>query len=316
MMATRSVATVFGGSGFLGRYVVNRLAQEGHIVRVAVRDPEGAIFLKPMGAVGQIVPLYAPLDNPATVQRAVAGADMVVNLVGILSERRRGDFDRVHADGAGRVAAEAAAAGVGRLVHVSAIGADPASRSVYAASKGRGEQAVRQAFPSATIVRPSLVFGPEDAFLNRFGALAQMLPFMPVIAGGTRFQPVYVGDVADAVAAALSRAEAAGAVYELGGPRVATFREILAYILKETGRRRPLVAIPDSLAWLQASVLEHLPGKLLTRDQLILLSQDNVVTGKDGLEAFGITPTPMELIAPSYLRRYRPGGAKRVFRST
>ncbi|MBV9785985.1 MAG: complex I NDUFA9 subunit family protein [Acidisphaera sp.] len=310
-MATRSVATVFGGSGFIGRYVVKRLAAAEYVVRVAVRDTAGALFLKPMGRVGQVVPLYASLGEPATVQRAVEGADLVVNLVGILAERRRGDFERVQAEGAGRVAQLAAAAGVGRLVHLSAIGADANARSRYAASKGRGEAAVRAAFPGATILRPSVVFGPEDAFFNRFGQIAERLPVMPVIAGATRFQPVYVGDVADAVMAALGRPETSGQLYELGGPRVWSFREILAYILVVTWRRRRMIELPMGLVRLQAAVLEHLPGKLLTRDQLLLLERDNVVTsGAKGLADLGVTPTPAELVVPDYLRRYRPGGGR------
>lgn len=308
-MALREVATVFGGSGFLGRYVVQRLAKAGYIVRVAVRDTEAALFLKPLGKVAQIVPFCASVTDEPTVRRALAGADLAVNLVGILAERRAGDFFRVHADGAGLVAQQATACGVGRLVHVSAIGADPASPSLYASSKGRGEAAVRAGFPGAAILRPSIIFGPEDSFFNRFGQMAQFLPVMPVIAGATRFQPVYVGDVADAVMAALGRADAAGAVYELGGPRVMSFREILDYILEVTRRRRRMVALPLALARLQAAIFERLPGKLLTRDQLKLLAHDNVVgSGMPGLAALGITPTPIELVVPSYLRQYRPGG--------
>jgi len=308
-VATRSVATVFGGSGFIGRYVVQRLARAGYVVRVAVRDTEGALFLKPLGKVGQIVPLYAPITDEAAVHRALAGADTAVNLVGILAEWRRGDFTRIHADGAGLVARQATACGVERLVHVSAIGADPASPSRYAASKAAGEAAVRARFPAAVILRPSVVFGPEDAFLNRFGQMAQLLPVMPVISGGTRFQPVYVGDVAGAAMAALDRGEASGGLYELGGPDVLSFRAVIEYILEVTHRRRRLVALPMGLARLQARVLEHVPGKPLTRDQLLMLARDNVTTpGVPGLAALGITPTPLGLVAPGYLRQYRPGG--------
>ena len=311
-MATRSVAAVFGAAGFIGRYVVKRLAQAGHVVRVAVRDPEGALFLKPMGDVGQIVPLYCSLGDEPTVARAVEGADLVVNLVGILAERRSGDFRRVHAEGAARVARLAAGAGVGRMVHVSAIGADPASPSGYATSKGEGEAAVRQAFAAAAILRPSIVFGLEDRFFNRFGRMAQFFPVIPVIAGATRFQPVYVGDVADAVMAGLTRADAAGALYELGGPHVLTFREIIAYVLKETHRRRLMLEVPIGVARLQAAVLERLPGQMLTRDQLILLARDNVVSpGMPGLAELDVVPTPIELVVPSYLRQYRPGGGKK-----
>ena len=310
-MARRDVATVFGGSGFLGRYVVKRLAAAGYVTRIAVRDPEGAMFLRPMGRVGQIVPLHCNLGNEATVQRAVEGAELVVNLVGILAERRPGDFTRLQADGAGRIARLAAAAGVARLAHVSAIGADPASPSRYGASKAAGEAAVRAAFPAAAIMRPSLVFGAEDQFFNRFAAMAQVLPFMPVIAGDTRMQPVHVGDVADAVMAGLVQEASAGNTYELGGPRVWTFREILAWILAETRRRRPLVEIPMGLARFQASIAERLPTKPFTRDQLLMLSKDNVVSpGALGLAALGIEATPVEAVVPTYLARYRPGGGK------
>ncbi|MBX9701039.1 MAG: NAD-dependent epimerase/dehydratase family protein, partial [Acetobacteraceae bacterium] len=210
----RKVATVFGGSGFLGRYVVQRLANADHLVRVAVRHPSSARFLQTQGRVGQIVPLAASITDEAAVAQAVADADLVVNLVGILHEGRAGDFTGVHAEGAGRVARLAAAAGAARLVHVSAIGADPASASAYGRSKAEGEAAVRVAFPTATILRPSIVFGPEDGFFNRFAGMARLLPVMPVIHGATRFQPVFVGDVADAVLAAAERADAPGRTYE------------------------------------------------------------------------------------------------------
>jgi NADH dehydrogenase len=316
-MATRSVATVFGGSGFIGRYVVKRLAAAGHVVRVAVRDPEAALFLKPMGAVGQIVPLAASVTHPAAVARAVESADFVVNLVGILAERRPGDFSRAQAAGAKTVATACAAAGVQRLVHVSAIGADPASPSRYAKTKGEGEQGVRAAFPAATILRPSIVFGPEDQFFNRFAAIAAFSPVMPVIAGATRFQPVYVGDVADAVMAALTRPEATGRIYELGGPNVYTFRELLAWILLQTQRHRRLATVPMAVARFEAAILERLPGKLLTRDQLLLLAKDNVVgKGVLSLSELGIRATPIDLLVPQYLARFRPGGGKREMFAT
>jgi uncharacterized protein YbjT (DUF2867 family) len=311
-MATRNVATVFGGSGFVGRYVVKRLTHKGFVVRVAVRHPQAALFLKTSGAVGQVVPLFASVENEAAVHRAVEGAGLVVNLVGILAERRAGDFLRIHAAGAGHVARLAAAAGVERLVHISAIGADPASPSKYGASKAEGEQAVREAFPGATILRPSIVFGPEDQFFNRFAALARLSPVMPVIAGATKLQPVYVGDVADATMAALARADTAEALYELGGPRVWSFRELLAYILKVTGRHRLMLDMPMGLARLQARFLEMLPGKPLTRDQLLMLARDNVVAaGVPGLAELGLIPTPVELVVPGYLRRFQEGGGTR-----
>ncbi|HET6608476.1 MAG TPA: complex I NDUFA9 subunit family protein [Rhodopila sp.] len=311
-MATRRVATVFGGSGFIGRYVVKRLAHQGYVVRVAVRDPEAALFLKPMGAVGQVVPLFASVTNEGTVHRAIEGADVVVNLVGALAESRGASFQAVHTEGAERIARLSAAFGVARLVHISAIGADPASPSRYGATKGAAEQAVRAAFPQATILRPSLVFGPEDQFFNRFGEMARLLPFMPVISGETKMQPVYVCDVADAVMAALTHTDALGKLYELGGPRVWTFREILAYILTETRRRRPLINVPAGIARLQASIMQHLPGQPLTPDQLVMLARDNVVApGALGLTDLGITPTPVELIVPTYLMRFQPGGGRR-----
>lgn len=311
-MATRSVAAVFGGSGFIGRYVVQRLAARGYVVRVVGRDTERAKDLMVTGSVGQVVALYASFANPATVKRAVEGADVVVNLVGILAERRAGDFQRVQADGPGAIAAAAASAGVRRLVQVSAIGADPQSDSHYARTKGLGEQAVRAAFPSASILRPSIVFGAEDKFFNRFGAMAMYLPVMPVICGGTRFQPVYVGDVADAIVACLERDDAPGRTYELGGPRVYTFRELLAYVLHETRRRRPMLTVPTGVASLQAKVAERLPGKPFTQDQLKLLQRDNVAgQGVPGLAGLDIVPTPVELVVPPYLDRYRPGGGKR-----
>ena len=309
-MATRSVATVFGGSGFIGRYVVKRLAEAEYVVRVAVRDPEGALFLKPMGSVGQIVPLYAPLPGRATAARAVEGASLVVNLVGLLAEARPGDFRRVHVEGARAIAELSAAGAVSRLVHLSAIGADPSSPSLYARTKAEGEQAVLQAFPAATILRPSVVFGPEDQFFNRFAALARTLPFVPVISGNTRLQPVYVGDVADAVMAALADGSAAGRIYELGGPRVFTFRELLAWIVGDLRRPRRLVEVPPAMARLQATLMEYLPGKPLTRDQLLLLTRDNTVSPEfPGLAQLGIRPTPIELVVPRYLTRFRRHGA-------
>jgi uncharacterized protein YbjT (DUF2867 family) len=246
------------------------------------------------------------------VHRAVVESEVVVNLVGALTESRAASFQAVHTEGAERIARLAAANGVSRLVHISAIGADANSPSRYGSSKGRAEQAVTAAFPEATILRPSLVFGIEDNFFNRFAEIARLAPFMPVISGDTRMQPVFVGDVADAVMAVLASPSAARKIFELGGPRVWTFREILGYILKQTRRHKKLLDIPMGIARFQASILQHLPGKLLTQDQLLMLSQDNVV-GPDalGLTDLGITPTPVELIVPGYLSRYQPGGGRR-----
>jgi NADH dehydrogenase len=311
-MATRKVATVFGGSGFIGRYVVKRLAHRGYVVRVAVRDPEAALFLKPMGAVGQVVPLFASVAREPTVHRAVEQADVVVNLVGALTESRGASFQSVHTEGAECIAAQSTACGVGSLVQVSAIGADPASRSRYAATKGAAEAAVRAAFPAATILRPSIVFGPEDRFFNRFGEMARLLPFMPVISGSTRMQPIYVCDVADAIVTCLTDPTTHGRLYELGGPQIWTFREILEFILKQTRRKRRLVDIPMGFAQLQANIMQYLPNKPLTPDQLLMLSHDNVVSpGAAGLPELGIVPTPVELIVPGYLSRYQPGGGRR-----
>ncbi len=309
-MTTR-VVTVFGGSGFLGRHVVSALARTGCRLRVAVRHPHTAYFLGPLGRVGQIQIIRADITDEESVRRALAGADAVVNLVGVLYERGRQNFSALHAEGAERVARLARQAQVRRLVHVSALGADVNSLSRYARSKAEGEQRVAAAFPGAVILRPSLVFGPEDAFFNRFAALARLSPCLPLIGGGhTRFQPVYVGDVAAAVTAVLETAPAR-AVFELGGPGLYTFKELLAFILEVTGRRRVLVPVPFGPAKLMGAVLGLWPKPLLTRDQVLLLMQDNVVTG-DGacgvLADLGITPQAVEAIVPAYLVRFRPHG--------
>lgn len=307
----RKVATVFGGSGFIGRYVVQLLAQQDYVVRVAVRDPAGARFLQTQGRVGQIVPLAASVTDPAAVARAVEGAEVVVNLVGILFERRPGDFQRLQGQAPGAIAAAAKAAGVEHFVHLSAIGADAASPSLYAKSKAEGEAGVRAAFPEATILRPSVVFGPEDQFFNRFAGMA-MLPVMPVVAGNTRFQPVYVGDVADAVVAAIADPAARGKTFELGGPRVMTMREVLRFILDTTGRRRPMIDMPMGLMRFQAGLLQRLPKPPLTQDQLLLLGRDNVVgQGVPGFVELGIAPKSVEAVVPGYLKRFRPGGGRR-----
>ena len=306
MTARVKLATVFGGSGFIGRHVVQRLAAQGYVVRVAVRDVEAAKFLRPMGGVGQIVPLYAPLHEEALVARATQGAELVVNLTGLLVERRRGDFMRVHAQGPGRIARLAASSVARQFIHVSAIGADAASPSLYGRSKAEGEAAVRAAFPAAVVLRPSIVFGAEDQFFNRFAAMAVSSPVLPITGGETKFQPVYVADVADAVLAARATA---GKTYELGGPEVKTFRQLIEDLLKMTGRPRRVLDMPTGLARFQAFFLERLPGKLLTQDQIKLLQRDNVVADSaPGLSALGITATSMGLILPSYLARYRPAG--------
>jgi NADH dehydrogenase len=313
-MATRRLATVFGGSGFIGRYVVKRLAAAGFVVRVAVRDPEGAMFLRPMGAVGQIVPLYAPVGQEALVARATEGADVVINLTGILAEAKKGDFYRVHTEGAGRIARLAASSVARHLIHISAIGADVKSASDYARSKALGEAAVRSAFPRAVILQPSILFGPEDGFFNRFAAMARISPILPIVGGKTRFQPVYVGDVADAVLAGVMRDDTAGCLFELGGPDVRTFKQLIEYMLKIIGKNREILDLPLPLARLQALFLERLPGKLLTGDQIKLLQRDNIVAeGALDLASLGIVPTPMDLILPGYLARFRKGGRRADF---
>ena len=308
-MAER-VVTVFGGSGFIGRHLIGRLARQGWIVRVAVRRPSRAGFLKPMGDVGQITPIRAPIQDQIAVESAVAGADAVINLVGILYERRHQTFAAVHDRGAQTVAAASAAAGVGRLVQVSAIGADQHSTADYARSKGAGEAAVRTAFPEAVILRPSVVFGPEDGFFNRFAEMARISPVLPLIGGGgTRFQTVYVGDVADAIAKSVSDPACAGRTYELGGPHVYTFKELMELLLRQIHRRRLLVPWPFAMAELQAIFFELLPVPPLTRDQVRMLRHDNVVAeGALTLADLGIAPTAAEVILPTYLDRYRPSG--------
>ena len=305
------VATVFGGSGFIGRYIVKRLAKEGWVVRVAVRDPGAAHFLKPLGNVGQIVPMPVRIQDRESVEWAVKGADAVFNLVGILYESGRGQrFEDVQHTGAGQIAQVAAEVGVKGLVHISAIGADETSESSYARTKALGEKAVRQAFPDATILRPSIVVGPEDGFFNRFAAMARVSPALPLIGGGkTRFQPVYVGDVADAAMAAVHETAAKGQTYELGGPRVYTFKQLMELMLKVIRRKRLLLPIPFEVADMQARIAQLLPKPPLTRDQVKLLKNDNVVASDAKTFAdLGITPQAIEVILPRYLDRYRVGG--------
>lgn len=302
--------TVFGASGFLGRYVVQRLAAQGHRVRVATRNPALAGFLKPLGHIGQIQLVQANVRDAQSVARAVAGSTGVINLVGILSEGGPQKFDAVHVEGAANIARAAAEAGCTSLVHISAIGADAQSKAGYARSKAQGEAAVRAAFPQAAILRPSIMFGPEDGFLNRFARLIKMLPVVPVICGDTKFQPVYVADVAEAVVAAAENPERfGGQTFELGGPTERTMREIMAYVRDEIMCKKELANVPDALAKVQAMLLGWLPGAPLTTEQLLMLQRDNVVSpGAQGFEAFNITPTPVEAVAPAYLVRYRPKG--------
>jgi len=308
-----TLVTVFGGSGFLGRHVVRALARLGYRIRVAVRRPDLAGYLQPLGWVGQIHAVQANLRYQASVEAAVRDADVVINLVGILFERGRQRFDAVHAFGAEAVALAASAFGA-RLVHVSAIGADECSPSHYARSKATGEKLVLAAVPSAVILRPSILFGPEDSFFNRFASIARFSPALPLIGGGhTLFQPVFAGDAAQAVAAAIEGNAREGETYELGGPQVTSFKDLMRFMLATIERRRLLIPIPFALAKAQASLLQLLPQPLLTPDQVELLRGDNVVSEaakRQGrtLAALGIDPLAMASVVPSYLWRFRKAG--------
>ena len=308
----QGLVTVFGGSGFVGGQVVRALAKAGHRVRVAVRQPNLAYKMRMLGDVGQIEVVQANVRNAASVARALDGAEACVNLVGVLFESGRQKFLSVHAMGARNVAEAAAKAGLKHLVHVSAIGADVDSAAKYARSKGEGEAAVREAFPSATIVRPSIVFGPEDDFFNRFAQMAALAPALPLVGSETRFQPVFVGDVAAVIAKAVASPAAAGVTYELGGPTVYTMREILELILLETGRNRPLIPLPWPVASLIGSLGDLVAGVIpppLTSDQVEMLKSDNVADkGLPGLVEAGVIPTAVEAVVPTYLYRYRKGG--------
>ncbi|MFG1391832.1 complex I NDUFA9 subunit family protein [Xanthobacter agilis] len=308
-----SLVTVFGGSGFLGRHVVRALAQRGYRVRVAVRRPELAGFLQPLGYVGQVQVVQANVRFPESVERAVAGASAVVNLVGVLVESGRQRYDAVHVTGARTVANVAAKAGL-PLVHVSAIGADKGSPSGYGRSKADGEEAVHAAHGAAVILRPSLVFGQEDTFFNRFAAMAQLSPVLPLIGGGvTRFQPVFVGDVALAVARAVDGKAKPGAIYELGGPEVRTFRELMELMLREIGAKKLLLPVPFGLASLIAGLTQWIPGAPLTTDQVAMLKADNVVSAtavseERTLAGLGVMATALRVELPTYLWRFRKAG--------
>jgi NADH dehydrogenase len=323
LIKTGRIVTVFGGSGFVGRHVVRALAREGWRVRVATRRPDLAFHLQPLGKVGQVQAVQANVRAPASVAAALRGADAVVNLVGVLTESGRQRFDAVHAFGARAIARAARDAGIGALVHVSAIGADKASPSAYARSKAEGEAAVLEAMPSAVVLRPSIVFGPEDQFFNRFATIARLSPALPLFGGGaTRFQPVFVGDVADAVALALTGKATPGATYELGGPETPTFRELMQFIVDAIGRKRLLVPVPFGAARAAAFGTEIAntaslglfpPTMLFTRDQVELLRHDNVVSDAAKaagltLEGLGIAPRAYEAIVPGYLSRFRATG--------
>jgi uncharacterized protein YbjT (DUF2867 family) len=320
---TTKLVTVFGGSGFIGRHLVRALAQRGYRVRVAVRRPDLAGHLQPLGVVGQIHAVQANLRYPESVARAIVGADAVVNLVGILAPTGRQTFSAVQSQGAGEIAKACRDAGITKLVQLSAIGADAASDSEYARTKAEAETAVQEAMPGATIMRPSVVFGPEDQFFNRFAALARMMPVLPLPGGGsTKLQPVFVGDVAEAIARAIDGSIAAGTIYELGGPREISLRETVDYVTQTIQRSRLIMGLPWPLANIQAGIIEIadkltlglLPDELvMTRDQVKLLKNDNVVSDtaraeNRTLEGMGLTPTAFEAVVPSYLWRFRKTG--------
>jgi uncharacterized protein YbjT (DUF2867 family) len=308
------LVTVFGGSGFVGRYVVQALARRGHRIRVAVRRPDLAGHLQPLGMVGQIKAIQANLRYRWSVDRAVEGVDAVVNLVGILAESGRQTFDAVQAFGPRAIGEAARAQGIARVVHVSAIGADQPSTVGYMRSKAEGEAGIRETVPEAVIVRPSIVFGPEDSFFNRFAAMARLSPALPLIGGGkTRFQPVFAGDVGEAIARAVDGGAEPGAIYELGGPETLTFRQCMERMLKVTKRKRLLLPLPWFAARIMGRVGEYMPGKPITLDQVRMLMFDNVVSAdaereRRTLEGLGIEPTALEVVLPTYLSRFREYG--------
>lgn len=310
------LVTIYGGSGFVGRYIARRMAKAGWRVRVAVRRPNQALHVRTYGVVGQVEPVFCNIRDDASVAAVMQGADAVVNCVGILNEVGRNRFGAVQAEGAGRIARIAAEQGVGRMVHISAIGADPDSDSAYQRSKAEGEALVRQHFPAAVILRPSVVFGIEDQFFNRFAGMTRFSPLLPVVGPQTRFQPVYVDDVAKAAEQALISGAEAG-IYELGGPESASFRSLMQRMLAEIRRNRIIVTMPFFVAGIMGGALDIaqkislglFTNSILTRDQVRNLRRDNVVAeGARGFDALGITPTPMEAILPGYLWLYRPGG--------
>ena len=314
MTMEQKIATIFGGTGFVGEQVVRELAHAGYRIKVATRVPERAYFLRPCGSVGQVVPFFCDYSDDASIENAVSGADVVVNGIGILYQKKRGGFKRAHVAVPEAIAKACKKQGVSRFVHISALGCDK-GKSVYAKTKRDGEQAVKKAFPDVTILRPSVIFGPGDNFFNMFAELSRFLPCLPLIGGGkTLFQPVYVGDVADAVMAALSLPDKGkdgpcGQVYELGGPEILSFKELYQRMFTYTNRPRALVSLPYGLAKIQATFMSLLPKPLLTPDQVESLKTDNIVDKKaKGLRDLGVEPTGMSMILPGYLGVYCPGG--------
>jgi NADH dehydrogenase len=316
---SRSLITLYGGSGFLGRHIVRALAKTGARMRVAVRRPELAGHLQPLGGVGQINAVQADVRFPESLRAAAEGADAIINLVGILVPRGKQSFAAINDEGAAHVAEAARAAGVKTFVHISAIGADRDSPSAYGRTKAEGEKAALEIDPNAIILRPSIVFGPEDDFFNRFAALARISPLLPLIGGGkTKFQPVFVGDVAKAVVAALTGKTKHGAPYELGGPEVLTLKVVMQRVLAYTMRKRMLISEPFWLAKLQGAMLQLLPKPPLTLDQVRMLEVDNVVSdAADGdgrtLQGLDIEPVGIEAVVPGYLVQYRPRGQFSVY---
>lgn len=303
------LVTVFGAAGFVGRYVCQELAARDARIRAVSRDPNTALFLRPLAGLGQMALVRASLAHEESVMNACEGVDAVVNLVGILDESGSQDFDDVHVDGARRVAEAAKAGGAKSFVQISAIGANPDAEAGYARTKGLGEEAVLEAFPGATILRPSIVFGPEDEFLNRFAGMIRSLPVMPVVGGNAEFQPIYVGDLAEAIAAAaLDPADHAGKTYELGGPTVVTMRELLHWIARTIGKDENFVEVPDGVTGRLAKIFGWMPGAPMTYDQWLMLQKPNVVSGENGLQAFGVSPTPMQAVAPNWMVHYRRHG--------
>ncbi len=316
MPSIPKIATVFGGSGFVGRYIVRRLARDGWRVRVAVRRPNEAMFVRTYGVVGQVEPILANVRDEASTRAAISGADAVVNCVGILRETGRQKFDAVHVDAAGRIARLAAEQGVGNFVHMSALGADASGESAYARSKAAGEEAVLAAFPNAMILQPSVIFGAEDEFFNRFASLAKYTMVLPLVGAETMFQPVYVDDVAKAAVMG-AKGQAAPGVYEIGGPVARSFRNLMRGMLRVVRRKRALVDIPFALARINAWFLDMgsiatgrlINNTILTRDQVKLLAHDSIVSeDAQKLSDLGIVPTPMEAVLESYLYCHRASG--------
>ena len=302
-----SMVTVIGGAGFVGRYLIRRLIEQGHSVRIATRDPEAAKFLKPLGGVGQIQPIQVNIRDEVSISRAISGSDCLINLAGVMFPSRRQSFEAIHEYGASRAARAAIKAEVPHFIHISALGVGANGKSKYIRSKTAGEAAVRNIYPNAIIIRPSVIFGAEDKFFNLFARIATLSPVIPLIGGGQNcIQPVYVGDVAKAIAALATDNTAAGGIFELGGPQVLTMAKLMEIVCHQTGRECLLLPLPFVLAKINAFFLQQMPGNILTMDQVEMLKMDNVLSGKHhGLANIGLTPTTLDSVLPTYLHRYR-----------